>query len=75
MKALIGIVTSNKMDKTASVEVRRIRVHPIYKKRMRIKKKYHAHNEIGVKPGDKVKMVEVKPISKTKKWKIVEKLA
>lgn len=72
MKSLIGTVISTKMEKTATVEVERIKVHPIYKKRIKVKKKFHAHDEIGVKEGDKVKMQECRPISKTKKWKIVE---
>jgi len=72
MKSLIGTVISTKMEKTAAVEVERIKVHPIYKKRIKVKKKFHAHDEIGVKEGDKVRIQECRPISKTKKWKIVE---
>lgn len=72
MKPLIGTVTSTKMEKTATVEVERTKVYPIYKKRVRVKKKFHAHDEIGVKVGDKVKIQECRPISKTKKWRIVE---
>ena len=74
MKALTGIVTSTRMNKTVAVEVRRIWVHPVYQKRIHLKKKFHAHDEIGVKEGDKVKMTETRPVSKTKRWKIVEKL-
>lgn len=74
MKTLEGIVISTKMQKTATVEVERIKVHPLYKKRMRVKKKYHAHDELGVKVGERVKIQECRPISKTKKWKIIEKL-
>jgi small subunit ribosomal protein S17 len=72
MKALRGIVTKTKMAKTATVMVERKKIHPIYKKGVKVTKKYHAHDEIGVKVGDKVKMVETRPISKTKTWKIVE---
>lgn len=72
MKPLMGVVTSTKMTKTATVEVARIKVHPVYKKRFKVKKKYHAHDEIGVKEGDRVRIVETKPISKTKRWRIVE---
>lgn len=72
MKPLIGIVTSTKMEKTATVEVERIKVHPIYKKRMKVKKKFHAHDEIGVKQGNRVKIQECRPISRTKRWKIIE---
>lgn len=72
MKPLIGTVTSSEMQKSATVEVERIKVHPIYKKRIKIKKKFHAHDEIGTKIGDRVKIIETRPISKTKKWKIIE---
>lgn len=72
MKTLKGTVVKTKMAKTATVAVERRRIHPIYKKGVKVTKKYHAHDEIGVKVGDKVKMVETRPISKTKTWKIVE---
>ena len=72
MKKLIGQVTSTKMDKTATVEVVRFKTHPIYKKRLKVKKKFHAHDELGVKVGHHVVLVETKPMSKTKKWKILE---
>lgn len=74
MKRFQGKVVATKMEKTAVVEVERYRVHPLYKKRMKVKKKYHVHDELGVKVGDKVVFVETKPISKTKKWRIIEKL-
>jgi len=72
MKKFSGRVISTKMDKTATVEVVRLVAHRIYKKRMRTKKKFHAHDELGVKVGDQVMIVETRPISKTKKWRIVE---
>lgn len=72
MKKLVGKVVSTKMTKTAVVEVERHKTHPLYKKRIKFTKKIHAHDEIGVKEGDKVVMMEIKPISKTKKWKIIE---
>ena len=72
MKRLQGKVISTKMSKTATVLVERMKIHPIYKKRLRVKKKYHVHDEIGVKINDQVTIVECKPISKTKRWKIVE---
>lgn len=72
MRQLTGIVTSTKMAKTATVLVERFKVHPVYKKRIRIKKKYHAHNEFGVKEGDRVKIGACRPLSKTKRWKIIE---
>ena len=72
MKKFSGRVISTKMDKTATVEVIRLVAHPIYKKRMKIKKKFHVHDELGVKVGNRVVFTETKPISKTKKWKIIE---
>jgi len=72
MKILEGVVTSTKMAKTATILVERFKVHPLYKKRIKVRKKYHAHDEIGVKVGDWVKIQEYRPISKTKKFKIIE---
>jgi small subunit ribosomal protein S17 len=72
MKKFTGRVIKTKMDKTATVEVVRLKAHPIYKKRMRIKKKFHVHDELGTKVGEQVIIVETRPISKTKKWKVLE---
>ncbi|MGB9911415.1 MAG: 30S ribosomal protein S17 [Microgenomates group bacterium] len=72
MKTFEGKVIGTKMAKTATVVVESFKVHPLYKKRIKRSKKYHVHDEIGVKEGDWVKFVECRPISKTKKWKIVE---
>jgi small subunit ribosomal protein S17 len=72
MKILEGVVTSNKMKKTATVLVERFKIHPLYKKRIKVKKKYHAHDEIGVKVGDRVRIQECRPVSKTKRFKIIE---
>lgn len=72
MKKLDGVVTSIKMKKTATVLVERRRVHPIYKKRVKVTKKFHVHDEIGVKLGDRVRIQASRPISKTKKWSIIE---
>ena len=74
MKLLKGKVISTKMAKTATVLVERRKIHPIYKKGINVTKKYHVHDEIGVKLGDNVKIVETRPISKTKRWRIVEVL-
>lgn len=74
MKTFIGRVVSTKMDQTAVVVVETKKMHPLYKKRVKKTKKYHAHDELGVKEGDLVKIIETRPISKTKKWKIVEKV-
>ncbi len=72
MKILIGKVVSTKTEKTAVVAVETKKAHPIYKKRVKQTKKYQAHDELKVKEGDWVKLAEVRPISKMKKWKIIE---
>jgi len=72
MKIIKGKVISKKMEKTATVAVDRVIVHTKYKKRFRRTKKYHVHDEVGSKVGQFVNFVATKPISKTKKWKIIE---
>jgi small subunit ribosomal protein S17 len=70
---LTGEVISTKADKTATVNVERIFQHSVYKKIVRKKKKYIIHDEHNkCKPGDKVKIKLVRPISKTKRWMLVE---
>lgn len=71
---MTGTVTSTKMTKTVVVTVERRWQHPIYKKIVKKHKKYLAHDEIGVKVGEKVSIKETKPISKRKKWKILERI-
>lgn len=75
MKRLVGIVTSTKTAQTATVEVVQLRSHPVYKKRMKIKRKFLADNRLRVKEGDKVKIQECRPLSKNKCWRVVEKLS
>jgi small subunit ribosomal protein S17 len=68
-----GIVVSDKMDKTITVRVESARRHPAYEKVIRSSKMYHAHderNEAG--PGDVVKLIETRPMSKTKHWRLTE---
>ncbi len=65
----VGLVTSNKMEQTATVQVERRIKHPIYGKYMRRSKKYHVHderNELNI--GDTVQIKECRPLSKTKSW-------
>ncbi|OGY21915.1 MAG: 30S ribosomal protein S17 [Candidatus Woykebacteria bacterium GWB1_45_5] len=69
---LIGRVVSTKMQKTAVVEVERLVTHPRYKKRIRQRKKLQAHNELGVKIGDVVKIISNRPLSKAKHFIIKE---
>lgn len=71
-RRLVGTVISNKMQKTAVVEVERFFRHPLYRKVVRTAKTYKAHDELGASPGDKVRIVESKPISRTKFWVIEE---
>lgn len=72
MKMLIGKVTSNKMQKTVVVEIEQFKIHPIYRKRLKRTRRFHAHDEKGAKVGDRVKVVEIKPISKLKHWRVEE---
>lgn len=73
MKILTGKVIAKKMAKTATVAVAKMVVHPLYKKRFKKVKKYHVHDEVGVKKGQLVKFVACRPYSKLKKWKIVDR--
>ena len=71
-KFLEGVVVSDKMDKTAVVAVNSFKAHPKYLKRYLSTKKYKAHDgENKCKVGDKVKMAEIRPISKDKKWVVI----
>jgi len=72
MKILIGKVISKKMDKTATVAVERIMIHPLYLKRYKSSKKYHVQDELGTEVGQRVKFIATKPYSRLKRWKIVE---
>jgi len=68
-KGKIGVVVSDKMDKTVVVKVDRLKMHPIYRKKYNVSKKYKAHDEDNkFKEGDKVMLIETKPMSKEKKW-------
>ena len=68
----IGVVTSDKMTKTVVVRVDRLVKHPIYRKYVRKRKKFMAHDEQGAKIGDKVRIVETRPLSARKRWRVVE---
>ncbi|MBN1970296.1 MAG: 30S ribosomal protein S17 [Candidatus Delongbacteria bacterium] len=72
-KTRVGIVVSDKQDKTITVLVERMVKHPIYKKYYKQSKKLHAHDaENTCNEGDKVKVMETKKFSKTKTWRLVE---
>ncbi|MFT4022849.1 MAG: 30S ribosomal protein S17 [Flavihumibacter sp.] len=74
-KTRIGVVTSNKMEKSITVAVERKVKHPIYGKFLKKTTSFHAHdekNECSI--GDTVKIMETRPLSKTKRWRLVEVL-
>jgi len=70
---IIGTVVSAKNDKTITVLVETKRTHPLYKKRVKYSKKYAAHDEKNIaKEGDTVKLVQTRPLSKSKRYELVE---
>ena len=72
-KKMEGVVVGNKMDKTAVVRVSRLKKHRTYKKYLRSQTKYMAHDpQNRCQIGDKVEMIESRPISKNKRWQIIE---
>ncbi len=68
----VGIVSSDKMTKTVVVRVDRLVKHPIYRKYVKKRKKFMAHDDLGANIGDKVKIVETRPLSARKRWRVVE---
>lgn len=68
----VGIVSSDKMMKTVTVRVDRLVKHPVYRKYVKKRKKFMAHDDLGAKIGDKVKIVETRPLSARKRWRVVE---
>ena len=72
-KTRVGIITSDKMEKTITVAVERRVKHPLYGKFMKKTKKYHAHDEENTaRIGDRVRIMETRPLSKSKRWRLVE---
>ncbi|MEB2321732.1 MAG: 30S ribosomal protein S17 [Sorangiineae bacterium] len=70
-RVLIGRVSSDKMDKTVVVEVVRFKMDPMYKKYVRVRAKYKAHDEKNeYRTGDRVEIIEHRPLSKQKRWKV-----
>jgi small subunit ribosomal protein S17 len=71
-RTLVGRVKSDKMDKTVVVEVVRSKMDPVYKKYVRVRKSYKAHDEENAyRIGDRVEIVEHRPLSKLKRWKVI----
>lgn len=72
-KTRIGNVVSTKMDKTAVVAVETLKRHPLYRKTFKRVVKYKAHDEDNqCKPGDKVRIIETRPLSRHKRWRVAE---
>jgi small subunit ribosomal protein S17 len=70
-KQLIGTVVSDKMDKTVTVQVERLVQHPLYQKRLRRRSSFAAHDERNeCRTGDQVLIVESRPLSKMKRWRV-----
>ncbi len=72
-RRIIGVVKSNKMTKTVVVEISRAYRHPVYKKVVHLSKRVKAHDELGCNIGDKVQIVESRPLSADKRW-VVESI-
>ena len=72
-RTLVGKVVSNKMEKTVTVLIERKVKHPLYGKFVVVSKKYHAHDEENVAGvGDVVRIMETRPLSKKKRWRLIE---
>jgi len=68
-----GLVVSDKMDKTVVVAIETKKVHPLYKKAVKVTRKYKAHDENNdCKIGDTVKIIETRPLSREKRWRVIE---
>ena len=66
----VGVVTSAKMQKTVVVAVERLVQHALYRKTLRKTSTFMAHDELGAQPGDTVRIVETRPLSKLKRWRV-----
>jgi small subunit ribosomal protein S17 len=71
-RRITGLVTSNKMQKTVVVEISRTYQHRLYKKVVHVRKRVMAHDELGCEIGDRVRIVESRPISRHKTWVVEE---
>ena len=72
-KTRIGVVVSDKMDKTVAVQIERMFPHPLYGKIVRRRKKVLAHDaENQCRPGDRVLLMETRPLSRRKRWRVVD---
>jgi small subunit ribosomal protein S17 len=71
-KVRVGVVVSDKMTNTVTVQLERRLAHPLYGKLVRLSKRVKAHDLQGAKVGDTVQIVETRPLSKTKRWRVAE---
>lgn len=71
-REFVGRVKGNKMTKTVVVEVEELRTHPVYLKKIKRRKKYKVHNDLGAKLGDMVKIQETRPVSRHKRFRVIE---
>jgi len=75
-KTLVGLVVSDKMEKTVVVAVERLVAHPLYGRRMRQTRRFKAHDEAGLAHlGDRVELAETRPLSRDKRWRVVSILS
>lgn len=71
-KTVVGVVVSDKMEKTVVVAVERLVPHPLYGRRVRRTKRYKAHDEENsARVGDRVELMETRPLSREKRWRVV----
>ncbi|OGL59134.1 30S ribosomal protein S17 [Candidatus Uhrbacteria bacterium RIFCSPLOWO2_12_FULL_46_10] len=76
MRTFQGVVVSNAMNKTIIVRVDRVKMNPKYRKQYTVSRRYHVHDENNkYRSGDKVTFVECRPLSKTKRWRVVEAIS
>ena len=73
-KSRLGTVVSAKLEKSIVVLVERRVRHPVYNKFITVRKRYPTHDELGCKVGDRVRIRETRPVSKTKRWKVAQRL-
>jgi small subunit ribosomal protein S17 len=71
-KVRMGVVVSDRRDKTVTVEVTDAMRHPKYGKTVRRRRRLHAHDELQARNGDTVRIMETRPLSKTKRWRVTE---
>lgn len=69
---MVGTVVSDKMQKTVVVAVERLVAHPRYGRRLRRTSRFKAHDELGCRVGDRVLIMETRPLSKEKRWRVVQ---